>query len=159
MQVCTYWLAGHCSYGDRCRYDHKRPTWAPKPEEAKVYEAPTAVKKPDTDDISTLRPISKLRLGGSLAGNVGNAELMTDSISEPSNASVNSKQMSCLITDQKHAPIFSDSRLCESIPDLPDDLGIGCADTAEETLNGMSPEMQRLVAEMKSKFTGGFASS
>ncbi|KAG2500275.1 hypothetical protein HYH03_001853 [Edaphochlamys debaryana] len=24
-QVCKFWLAGHCVYGDRCRYEHKRP--------------------------------------------------------------------------------------------------------------------------------------
>ena len=23
--VCTYYLAGNCTFGDKCRYDHVRP--------------------------------------------------------------------------------------------------------------------------------------
>ena len=28
LQVCKYYLAGHCTYGDKCRYDHKKPEWS-----------------------------------------------------------------------------------------------------------------------------------
>ena len=26
--MCKYYLAGHCTYGDKCRYDHKKPEWS-----------------------------------------------------------------------------------------------------------------------------------
>ena len=29
-QVCKYYLAGHCAYGDKCRYDHVKPAYARK---------------------------------------------------------------------------------------------------------------------------------
>lgn len=28
LQVCKYYLAGHCAYGDGCRYDHVKPEWS-----------------------------------------------------------------------------------------------------------------------------------
>lgn len=27
-QVCKYYLAGNCAYGDRCRYMHSKPSWS-----------------------------------------------------------------------------------------------------------------------------------
>jgi hypothetical protein len=27
-QVCKFYLAGHCAYGDQCRYDHVKPAYA-----------------------------------------------------------------------------------------------------------------------------------
>lgn len=67
MKVCTHWLKGHCAFGDKCRYDHVRPDWAPR-QEAQVngYKAPT-VPKPETDNLEDVLPISKLRLSGHAA--------------------------------------------------------------------------------------------
>lgn len=29
-QVCRYYLAGNCAYGDQCRYQHSKPGWSGK---------------------------------------------------------------------------------------------------------------------------------
>lgn len=69
MQVCTHWLKGYCAFGDKCRYDHVHPDWAPKRrDETKngfFYEAPV-VPKPDVDNLADMLPISKLRLSSSV---------------------------------------------------------------------------------------------
>ena len=67
MQVCTHWLKGYCAFGDKCRYDHVHPDWAPKrkDETNKGYEIP-AVPKPHVDNLADMLPISKLRLSGSM---------------------------------------------------------------------------------------------
>jgi hypothetical protein len=67
MQVCTHWLKGYCAFGDKCRYDHVHPDWAPKrrDEANKGYEIPV-VPKPHVDNLADMLPISKLRLSGSV---------------------------------------------------------------------------------------------
>lgn len=64
-QVCTHWLRGHCAFGDKCRYDHVRPEWAPARGNgvaSQGYEAPLGVPRPDTDRLEDVLPISKLRI-------------------------------------------------------------------------------------------------
>lgn len=67
VQVCTHWLKGNCAYGDKCRYDHARPEWAPRQDQSVPGYVPPPVLKPSSDTLETVPPISHLRLGGALA--------------------------------------------------------------------------------------------
>lgn len=60
LQVCTHWLRGHCSFGDKCRYDHVRPTWAPKADHGSEWYEPPSVSKPETNSLEDVVPISQL---------------------------------------------------------------------------------------------------
>jgi E3 ubiquitin-protein ligase makorin len=65
--VCTHWLKGSCAYGDKCRYDHHRPGWAPREDRTVAGYVAPPVAKPIADDLTEMPPISELRLGGALA--------------------------------------------------------------------------------------------
>lgn len=66
--VCTHWLKGYCAFGDKCRYDHVRPEWAPRQDApTQAGYIPPTVPKPEAADLDALPPISQLRLGGAVA--------------------------------------------------------------------------------------------
>lgn len=65
--MCTHWLKGSCAYGDKCRYDHQRPEWAPREERTVPGYVAPKLPKPAADDLSEMPPISDLRLGGAVA--------------------------------------------------------------------------------------------
>ncbi|KAL0031746.1 hypothetical protein WJX79_004901 [Trebouxia sp. C0005] len=46
--VCKYYLAGHCSYGDKCRYDHKRPAWSQAAKAKQAFSKPAQLPRNDT---------------------------------------------------------------------------------------------------------------
>jgi E3 ubiquitin-protein ligase makorin len=144
LQVCTHWLAGHCLYGDKCRYDHKRPSWAPRPEPStsKTYQAPPAVPKPSTDQLGEVQPVSQLRLGGALArklnGHTSHAAsrdheapftaVAATSTPSPQNSSPPFELPADPFgsgTADDPTTVLEKLRLDDSIPELPDDLGLG----------------------------------
>lgn len=64
-QVCKYFVAGCCSYGSRCRYEHVRPDWAAQAAGVATQRtAPPPTPRPEADDLANQIPLSALRLGG-----------------------------------------------------------------------------------------------
>ncbi len=133
--MCTHWLKGSCAYGDKCRYDHRRPDYAPREDRTVAgYTAPPK-PKPVIDNLIEMPPISELRLGGALAprkpittvttGGVFQTSLSPADVSEQDNSSAASSAEGVL-----EAALRAQARSSPPPVDLPADPfgGGSCGD-------------------------------
>lgn len=160
FQVCTHWLKGHCAFGDKCRYDHAHPEWAPRVEHTNPGYIPPPVEKPEADNLSELPPISELRLCGA-------ARFIPPRFARPADASgpsssesaadvvqINQKSISTPPVDLPSDPFGAgegeststehDAAISalslEEVVGLPDDLDLG-SDALETTKLKVDPEL------------------
>jgi len=103
-------LEGCCIYGEKCRYDHIRPSYRPKEDRQPSGYIPPPTLKPDPttiDDLDTILPISQLRLAGAAPDNHNNINIRQQQLQEQQELKPSSSSPTPIIIN-KRSPIKID---------------------------------------------------